>query len=498
MRIRALTLLWFLLACAQASQPCPQTPQVQSQTSQGSASAPGFQEEVVGTISPESRPVRWTALRRGNHLAWTEKRGGDRIVKLDGKQQGGVYNEVRYDVDSAGEANFAFVARRDSKWILVVDGHEEPQEYSNASTPAFQPKGSSLAFCACIEKKDCQLIVDRVATGPRFEHVSYPKYSVDGKRLAYFGMRGNKWIAVVDGKELELEAKLFKKSMELTDFESFGFSDDGSRFFVVGRVDHTVVWMYFVDGVPGPWFQVVGTIAFSPDGKHFAYGGTLAEEPGFKAFKHRKVTGTLVVDGQRTETYEGHGLQGSWVGLVTFGGEVEIVHGLRRLHPDFDGLSDPVYNSEGKLVYAARRQKGDIALLAGTDAGPGFDDVLSPVAFSAHSQHFAYIARRGDDLVAVRDNISGPAVSVAKGEPADVAWISFSPDALDLAYRKAVFGNVTKAHPRGLESVVINGHESRAYDWVGGAHFTDHGKSLVFLAFDSDASRFLRVTYSLE
>jgi hypothetical protein len=467
----------------------------QTQTNQSTASAPLFHEEVIGELSPESQLEAWFWFVSGRHLAWVEKRGGTRVVRLDGKQQGGIYKEVKYFGQSADEAHFAFFAKRDSKWILVVDGQERPQEYTQVSALSFQPKGSSLAYGACVRKKSCRLIVDGADAGAEYEDISYAQYSRDGKRLAYLGRRGKKWIAVVDGKEAAPEALIFGKIGGLGDFWSFGFSIDGSRFFIAGRIDDTVLWTYFVDGVvAGPWFQVISDIAFSSDGKHYAYGGTMAQEGHFKAFKKKQVSGTIVLDGLPTATYEGRGLRGSWTGLAFFGREEELVRGLRRLDPDFDGISDPAFSPDGKLVYAARREKGDIAVVVGSDVGPGFEEILSPVAFSEDSQHFAYVAKRGDDFVEVRDKIPGRTNSVANRGPAAVEWIAFGHDAAHLAYQTVAQGKSAKAGT-ALRSVVIDGHESKLYDGVGNPHFLDDGRSLAFFALDG--SRLLRVSVLL-
>ena len=65
--------------------------------------------------------------------------------------------------------------------------------------------------------------MDGEETGAAYEDFSYPQYSPDGKRLVYFGKRGEKWIAVVDGKEMP---------PDLDDFwgPASGFTRDSVRF----------------------------------------------------------------------------------------------------------------------------------------------------------------------------------------------------------------------------------------------------------------------------
>lgn len=217
--------------------------------------------------------------------------------------------------------------------------------------------------------------------------------------------RGKKWTAVVDGKETGPEAS------EIW-FASWGFSPDGSRFYFAAQTKND--WMYAVDGAAGPEFEVISRMAFSHDGRHYVYGGTDAKG----GFKKQKTIGTITLDGKSVATYEGKGMAGGWTAL---GGSTQVlVGGVRDLSPDFHGISTPQFNSEGMLVYAARRDKGDVAVFVGSDAGPGFDEILSPVAFSEDSQHFAYVARRGENFVEVRDHTPGRTFCAGKRRPSDV------------------------------------------------------------------------------
>ncbi len=83
-----------------------------------------------------------------------------------------------------------------------------------------------------------------------------------------------------------------------------------------------------------------------------------------------------------------------------------ILTGVHDYHPYFHGLSNPSYEPGGKLVYAARRDKG-VAVFVGDDAGQEFSDIVSPIIFSPDAQHFAYVAQLGGNLVEVHDNHAG-------------------------------------------------------------------------------------------
>jgi len=447
-----------------------------AQVTQNTTSTPSFREEVIGRISPGSELQDLAASE--HHIAWVEKQSGSLTVRLDGKQQGGVYQEVKYLGGSTDETHLAFFGKRASKWFLVMDGQERAREYTKTSALAFQPKGASFAYCACVEKK-CRLVVDGADTGAEYEDISYPQYSPDGKKIAYLAKRTKRWIAVVDGKEA---------GPELGDYVDFGFDSDGNRFYVAGRVGNHWRLSYVVDGRAGPEFEVLSPIAFSSDGKRYAYGGT-TKKPGFKK---EKVVGTMVLDGVDTAEYEGEGISRlTW--RAALGAKGDLVPGVRDFSPDFDGFSNPAFDSEGKLVYAVRRGKGNIVVLKGSDSGPGFEEILSPITFTHDAKHFVYVGGRGETFVQVRDNTPIRTLSAGYRAPFAIEWIRLTGDGSHIAYE--VVSGSKETSQREMHLVNVDGHESRLYDDVLGVWFIEDEKLVVFAG--RDGMRFLRVTYAL-
>lgn len=404
-----------------------------------------FHEEVIGELSPGSEME--SARSTAHHLAWIEKQGGKRNVRLDGKQQGGVYDDAKHLEFAPDDQHLVFAGKRNDKWVVILDGEERSAEYSKITSFDWQPKGGSLAYCACREKK-CRLVVNGAEQGAEYEDISYPQYTRDGQRLGYLGKRGKKWVAVVDGKE---------SGPELDEVASWGFSKDGSRFFAAARIRD---WTYVVDGTAGPRFEVISPIAFSKDGKHYAYGGTEAK---VGVFSKNKTRGTLVVDGSAEGSFEGSGYGGFWKGAA--GVREEIVTGLRVFTPNFHGLSNPAFTSEGELVYAARRGEGDVAVFVRDKAGPGFQEIVSPVIFTTDEKHFAYIAQDGEEFVEVRDNQPGSKFA-GKRTLSFVGWITISEDGKHLAY-SIVRGGGQFAQGRtnrALRRVVVDGQTGPEYD----------------------------------
>ena len=434
----------------------------QASTSRSAIATSRFHETPVWQI-PAKSAVK-DLLLAGGHLAWDEKNGKKWTVRLDGKRQGKAYDAVRYLSFSRGGAHLAFFGERYRQWYLVWDGQERPSTYTQVTPIAFQPHGSSWAFGGCAASKRCQLLVEGKATGSVYAQVSPPQYSRDGKRLAFFGKRGRKWVAVVDGKEM-------KKEVDAYSF--WGFSPDSRHFFAAVRLEHGG-WTYLVDGTPGPLFTIISPMAFSKDGKHYAYGAAWQN----LAFRKNQMAGTIVLDGHPGPIFKGMGTAGTWlyladVGLIAgayyAGAPFTIIFfpgrlppGQEVLPPGLMGVSDPEFDPKGNLVRAVCRRNGQVVMLDGNRAGPAFDDVVSSVVFSVHARHFAYVARRGQDFIAVTDNKTGehlPANPNNGYYVVAIGWIVLSPRGTHLAFEVVRGGTefARRTTTRAERTVVVSG-----------------------------------------
>jgi hypothetical protein len=351
---------------------------------------------------------------------------------------------------------------------------ERSQEYGKMTVPALNPNGKFFAVGACREKK-CRLVVNGEEVGPEYSDISAPGFSKAEDHSVYFGNRDKKWVMVLDGKE-------FGPMMD--GYSNSWFSSDGKRTAVAALLKDGFTWI--VDGEPGPMFDVLSDIAFSPDSKHYAYGGTNAKW----GFSKHQTRGVIVVDGQITATYEGSGFGGGWQGI--FGESAQILTGVRSLFPDFHGVSEPQYASDGTLVYAARQGQANVAVLVNNVPGPVFEDIVGPVAITADAKHIAYVGKRGDDFVEVRDNKPGASFP-AKRELAFVQFIILSKDGAHLAYEIVRGGTRYKAGatPRAQRNIVIDGQAGKIYDALGLADpvFNLDSKYFAYVVRGAEGSR---------
>jgi len=107
---------------------------------------------------------------------------------------------------------------------------------------------------------------------------------------------------------------------------------------------------------------------------------------------------SIVLDGKVKTTYSGK--------KIIFGPH-QLNTGVRDLYPRTIGMSNPSFDPGGKLVYAAKPESGDVAVLIDEEPGQGFAEIVNLIVFSPDGQHFAYVAQQGDNWVEVHDNHPG-------------------------------------------------------------------------------------------
>jgi hypothetical protein len=249
-----------------------------------------------------------------------------------------------------------------------------------------------------------------------------------------------------------------------------------------------------------------------------------------------------------------------WTIMAT-GLDAKIAFGLRDMDVNFHGVSNPYFDPDGNLFYAGRRGKGDITVTDGKNDGPAFDELLSGIVFTDDLKHSAYVAQSGKDFIEVRDNQPSKTFPV-DAKMGAVDWIVFTRDGSHLAFEMIrggakykglrwpylITGNYAnlrnedsptpwlrarrsvvmdeqpgkeydsdeitlpvfspdKRHfcyavigaaggRRELILVVVDGAESKLYDRVTVVRMAPDNSALTFFA--RDASRILRVTYSLQ
>ncbi len=410
------------------------------------ALTPQIRQETVAELSPGSE-LRAFGTRAG-HLFWIEKKAASETAWLDGKQVGRAYDQI-HDLGVRGE-HVKFAARRNSKWVIVIDGEERTPEFDDITDPQIADEGSIVAFAFCRQKK-CRIMKGGTETGPELDEIRALSLSEDQQRYLYLGMRNKKCVLVLNGTQI---------GPDMDKCWRFTVNPAYDRAALLMRLDNK--WTWAVDGKPAPSFDAISDLSFSRDGRHYAFAGANSS----MGFGSQEVRASMVVDGEIVDSAKGHGMQGGW---TLFGGQVQyMLKGPREFSADFHGFGDPHYSPDGTLVYAQRLGSGNVIVRLNGTAGPSFDDVVSRVVFCREGKHTAYIAKKGSSFVEVRDQTPGPTFPRGR-EWSEVGWIRLTEDGSRLSYELVRGGAEFKQGKtmRAERQVVINGNASPTFDAHG-------------------------------
>lgn len=364
--------------------------------------------EIYGPVfSPDSKRIAWAATKGGpwklivnNEVSlkvrtpvsrpmfspdsarlaiWS--REGKSISLIIDKQMGPTFTRVvrdslRFSRDSV---RHAYVAGRDGRWHMVVDGEPGPGYDIIGSMPEFSPDGARLAFAAG-DETGWWVVVDGAAQQRYAQIGSQPSFSPDSNHLAYWAQRAadGTWVLVVDGEELAHTVCAAHGGET--------FSPDAQRIAAVMRQGDG--WVVSIDGEAGERWDAIGqaSFRFSPDSQRHAYGAM------------RDGRWTVVVDGEAHELSEAVSLAGM------------------QFSPD-----------SAHFVYAAKRGERWRVVFDGEDQRAFETIVAESIAFSADGGQLVYIAGDASRQFVVRD---GEVIAEAD----EVRSVAFSPSGEHLAW----------------------------------------------------------------
>ncbi len=226
-----------------------------------------------------------------------------------------------------------------------------------------------------------------------------------------------------------------------------------------------------VDGRRGPTFDgvAVGTLAFSPDGRHLAYAASRAGR------WHMVVDGRVgpALDGVAEVMYSADGVHLAYAAALDGRWRV-IEDGVAG--PPFDAVLGESLRFSGdgaRLGYVATDADGTHVVVDGA-VGPGWSGV-GKLTFSHDGRHVAYLARRGRAAIAVFDGVAGPAHD-------GISELAISPVGGRVAYL---------ARQAGAWRAVVDGVPGPAWDLVMGLAFSSDGVHLAYVARRAQGDSFV-------
>ena len=296
--------------------------------------------------------------------------------------------------------------------FLVMNG-EEKKHYENVSNLILKPNGTIIYKA---EKMFKSFVVLNDQEGPSYDYITNLVVSVDGTKLAYRAREKGEEFVVFNGER----GKSYEKISDLT------LSPDEKQLAYAAKKG----WDYVavVNEQERKEYQMVRDITFSPDSQQLAYIGCYFESG------RREGRCVLVVNEKEGNDY-------------------------------FGSIAGPIFSLNSKrIVFTGQREASFVVVNGETQQSY---DLVTNIIFSPNGQFVAYIAKKGEKYVTVRDGIeSGPYDLISD--------MQFSPDNRKLAYR---------AKKGEKYYMVINDQEGKGYGWIYGHYFL----------FSPDSKRFAYV-----
>src|SRR5579884_2552664 len=101
------------------------------------AAAFNVREEVLGEKSPSTKAEdvkEDVASPDRMRVAWRDKSGEKWVVKLNGVQQPGQFDEVKSILFSPDSQHLAFFGKRGKTWAVIVDGVEQASKFAEVGS----------------------------------------------------------------------------------------------------------------------------------------------------------------------------------------------------------------------------------------------------------------------------------------------------------------------------------------------------------------------------
>jgi len=401
---------------------------------------------TVGLMDPKVPMEGLTVSPDGRHLAFMSMEGGSVIVYSDGVSSEPFEGFRPESLNYAPDGRLTYMGVRGKKSYCIVDGTE--YKYGRISTAGI-------------------------------------RFSKDGSRFGFVGKRSGSYFAIIDGEEVGPYKFISKQPIKL--------SQDNAHYGFIAKIKdkfHAVI-----DGTPGPGYDAIATIRFSPNGVHESYiakdgtdwipvldGEELGRfdevrEPRFTFAADGTRPGLVVrkgknwhvlLDGKLSPPYSDarnlsisqDGSSTAYLAKHSDSKPPFLVLNGREMQGTFSKLT---FSKRGGSTAVVRGTEGGASVIVNDVEGPVFDGILQPgTVFNADGTHHLYTAKKGDETFVVVDGVPG--------EPLR-----------EFGFAKPQFIGATGNHFYSVKDgekhvLVFNGRRSRAYEHFNLPSFNDSGR----------------------
>ena len=329
----------------------------------------------------------------GERIAYVLTRANQRVVVIDGKEQGEPCDDVRGLAFSPGAKYAAWAGCREGVWFPAVNG-KEGERYTSVCGPVFSADEKHFAFAASRGHGRCYVIQDGV------QQIQYaavgsepPVFSPDSRRLA--------WEARSSGTAARIDVRNPDRTAPPNEPPPDWVTDDGKE---VDLNSASIPRTHFIvlDDRKGIRTTDIKHPVFSPNSRTLVYAAAFADK-WFLVCDDRKV-GRIFEDlGRPVFSANSRSLaypakwEGKWL----------VVEGKKK-HDPFDGVAHLTFSPDSKrLAYAAETARKWRLVCEGRKSGE-FDGIEG-IVFSRDSRHVAWIVRRGMRRQLLIDGVEGAA-----------------------------------------------------------------------------------------
>jgi hypothetical protein len=410
--------------------------------------------------------VQWSPT--GGHSAYLGRRGGDLIAVVDGKEAVTVATSQTSTV--AGSMGWTFWFNRDGSqlayagrdgqnWVMVSNGVKSPP-YREIDFRQTLLNGKRLAYAAQTADQKWQVVVDG-KPGPAYSGIQSLQLTADGLHYGYlaFSPGSQHAVAVIDGVESK-GAGLGVSNLELAPDGRFAYiamtkgptqGDRGGEaaLFIGGQqqmgscgtktgVSPCQTFTAFVpiaSAKSPPYIHV----AWSPDGKGYAYVQSNLPNPGVTVVVNGKPSG-LTYQRAGPLMWSPDGSRFVYVGTNPNTGSFVVVDGEEL--PTYGNITEFQFSPDGKrYAFTGYGPKGFAVVVDGKEQSKAQGYGGRSFQWSPDGKHFAYGAQTSvTSFGAVVDGQVKPGILESFSAmnyvqpPITFPQIMFSPDGARVAY----------------------------------------------------------------